>query len=114
MGVESGDGDASPQSSNQWGTSPRNFDISYVFLTSIKILRFQHFQRKWPKSEEKLNFGGKWFGWLTPSPNATFLATLLIRKTRKQLRGWYGHGRVLVIYMKSLNWHQHAVKIKMP
>ena len=39
---------------------------------------FQYFQTKWSKSEEKLNFEGRWV-WvaINPSPNQSFVATHL-------------------------------------
>ena len=69
-----GRGTRPPQSKNQRGRPPRNDDISAsFFLTQMKNFAFSTiFKIKWPKSEEKLNFGGSWV-WvpMNPSPPQT-------------------------------------------
>ena len=46
------------------GRPPRNYDISVSFFsTQVDI-----FKIKWPKSEEKLNFGGTWV-WVPMNPS---------------------------------------------
>ena len=72
MGVES-DGDGGtrpPQSKNQRGTSPRNDDTSAsVFLDTNENFAFATILKiKWPKSEENLNFGGRWV-WVPMNPS---------------------------------------------
>ena len=48
--------------------SPRNEDISDTFfLTRFKMLHFQHMQKRWPNSEEKIIFGVGGLGCLMPS-----------------------------------------------
>ena len=45
------------------GTSPRNYVISVFFFLGIHISIFPFsdiFKMKWPKSVDKLNFGGRW------------------------------------------------------
>ena len=39
------------------------------------ILIFSIFKIKWPKSEEKLNFGGRWVWLSEPSPTQNFVVT---------------------------------------
>ena len=60
-----------PQSKNQRRTSHRNSDISVsFFLTQMNIVHLPTFSKiKWPNSEEKLNFGGRWawVPWLVAS-----------------------------------------------
>ena len=63
------------------GTTPRNLDISDFFLKRRHtFFAFSNiFQIRWPKSEEKLNFGGRWI-WVPmnpTSPNQNFVATPL-------------------------------------
>ena len=85
MGVEiGGGGDGGtrpPQSKNQRGTSPRNYDISVsFFLDTYANFTFSNiFTIKRPKSEEKLNFGGRWVWVLMNSspPKQNFVATPL-------------------------------------
>ena len=70
IGVESGGGGDGrtrpPQSKNLRGRPPRNDDISASFFwTHLVIFAFSIiFKTKWPKSEEKLNFGVGGFGCL--------------------------------------------------
>ena len=81
MGVENGGGGTRPpQSKNQRGRPPRNYDISASFFLTHDNFAFSTiFKIKWPKSEEKLNFGGRWV-WvpMNPSPpKQKFVATSL-------------------------------------
>ena len=62
MGVESGGpGGRVPRSRKiSGGRSPRNDDIFAFFLETHENFAFSTiFKIKWPKSEEKLNFGGR-------------------------------------------------------
>ena len=64
MGVESGGtGGRVPRSRKiSGGRPPRNYDISVSFFLIGAIANFAFsniFEIKWPKSEEKLNFGGR-------------------------------------------------------
>ena len=65
-----GGGGTGPPGSNFWGSSPRNRDFWRFFPEyMLKILDFPiFFEIKWPKSEEKLEFGGKWVWrtWINP------------------------------------------------
>ena len=59
MGVESGGGDGRtrpPQSKNQRGTSPRNYDISAFFDTFFCI--FHHFPNKVAEIRGETKFWG--------------------------------------------------------
>ena len=51
------------------GRDPRKVDISvYFFLKTCYIFAFSNiFKTKWPKSEEKLNFGIGWV-WVPMNP----------------------------------------------
>ena len=51
-----------PQSKNQRGPPPRNDDIlaSFFLHTNENFAFSTIFKIKWPKSEEKLKFGGRW------------------------------------------------------
>ena len=70
MGVESGGrGTRPPQSKNQRGTSPEIMIFQYLFLETFANFEFSNiFEIKWPKSEEKLNFGGRWV-WMPMNPS---------------------------------------------
>ena len=72
MGVESGGwGDASPAVQKSAGdVPPRNDDILASFVLDIdEYFAFSSiFKIKWPKSEEKLNFGGRW-DWVPMNPS---------------------------------------------
>ena len=59
-----------PQSKNQWGTSPPEIMIfQHLFLDTCKQFAFSTiFKIKWPKSEERLNFGGRWV-WVPMNPS---------------------------------------------
>ena len=63
---------------------PRNLDISVTFFLKLFFAFFNIFKIKWPKSDEKLNFGGRWV-WVPmnptsdpPPPNQNFVETLLL------------------------------------
>ena len=43
--------------------------------TPINIVIFKIFQIKWPKSEEKINFGGRWVWLSESSPTQNFMVT---------------------------------------
>ena len=61
------------------GRPPRNDYFSTTFfLTRLKNFHFPTFSKKWPKSEETLNFRGMWV-WVPihPSPNPNFVAAPL-------------------------------------
>ena len=65
MGVATG-GDAggvSPPVRNSGGMSPQKSRfLKKILCIFLKIFRFSNvFQIKWPKSEEKSEFGGRWF-----------------------------------------------------
>ena len=47
------------------GPSPLRSKISKLFILFYFLLFLPIFEIKWPKSEEKLNFGGRWF-WSRP------------------------------------------------
>ena len=71
-----GGGDASPAvEKSARDVPPRNDDIlASFFLDSDENFAFSTiFKMKWPKSEEKLNFGGRWV-WvpMNPSPQTNF------------------------------------------
>ena len=74
MGVERGTGGRVPRSQKiSVGRPPRNDDISvYFFLGTYESIVFSNLLKKWSKSEEKLNFGGRW-AWvlMNPSPKKT-------------------------------------------
>ena len=63
MSVESegtGGGRPGPAVGKSAGTTPRNYDISVSFFLAHESFAFSNiFKIKWPKSEEKLNFGGR-------------------------------------------------------
>ena len=72
-----------PQSKNQRGRPPRNDDIlASFFLDTDEYFTFSTiFKIKWPKSEEKLNFEGRWV-WVSMNPSPpqqNFVATTLRR-----------------------------------
>ena len=46
---------------------PRNLDISVTFFLKLFFAFSNIFILKWPKSEEKLNFGGRWV-WVPMNP----------------------------------------------
>ena len=56
-----------PQSKNQRGTSPRNDDVLAFFLSDENFVFSTIFKIKWPKSEEKPNFRGRWV-WVPINP----------------------------------------------
>ena len=62
---------------NQRGRPPRTEDryLFQYFLYVLKVCIFNIFNPKWPRSEEKLTFGGRWV-WepMNPSPNQNFMA----------------------------------------
>ena len=63
MGAKGGGGEgyASPESRNQRGTSPQKQVSFSNFFDVFKSCALSNiFKIKWPKSEEKLNFGGRW------------------------------------------------------
>ena len=84
MDVESGRGTwgtRPPQSKNQRGTSPQKlwYVFGYLFLDTFANSAFSNiFEIKWPKPEEKLNFGGRW-AWvpMNLSPKQNLVATPL-------------------------------------
>ena len=73
MGVESGGGGRGTRPRSRKisrGRPPRNYDVSVFFLhTYANFALLNIFKMKWPKSEEKLNFWGRWV-WvpINPSP----------------------------------------------
>ena len=81
IGVESGGGgrgNASPAVEKSAGDVPsRNYDISvsFFFLDTYSNFAFSNiFNIKWPKSEEKTNFGGRWVSVpINPPPSQTKL-----------------------------------------
>ena len=69
-GVESGGGgERVPRSRKiSGGRPPKNYDISASFFLAHDFFSFSTiFKIKWPKSEEKLNFGGRWV-WVPMNP----------------------------------------------
>ena len=48
---------------------PRNLDISVTFFLKLFFAFSSIFKIKWPKSEEKLNFGGRWV-WVPMNPTS--------------------------------------------
>ena len=64
-------GDASPAVKNQRGTSPQKWWYFSIFFldTYENFAFFTIFKIKWPKFEEKQNFGGRWVSVpMNPSP----------------------------------------------
>ena len=59
MGADTGGGDASPQSESGRGTSPQKSRYLQICLKELtKVSRsFKTFKIKWPKFEEKSEFG---------------------------------------------------------
>ena len=66
---------------NRGGRPHINFYISVTFSLKRSFFVFSNiFKIKWPKSDEKLNFGGKWVCVpyeLSPPPKQNFVATPL-------------------------------------
>ena len=88
MGVESGGGggrrDASPAVEKSAGDVPQKSRyFSIFFIDTCENFAFPNiFKIKWPKSEEKLNFGGRW-DWVPMNPppsKQNFVATPLARR----------------------------------
>ena len=82
MAGERGDGgDASPAVEKSAGYVPPVITIfQYLFIDTCENFAFSNIYKiKWSKSEEKLNFGGKW-DWvpMNPSPKQNFVATPLL------------------------------------
>ena len=84
MGVESGGtGGRVPRSRKiSGGRPPRSYNRSeYFFLKCLQFFPFSNiFEIKWPKSEKKLNFWGRWV-WVpmnpSPTPNHNLVSTPL-------------------------------------
>ena len=70
MGVESGGGGRVPRSRKiSRGRPPRSYAISASFFLTNENFAFSTILKiKWPKSEEKLNFGGRQV-WMPMSPS---------------------------------------------
>ena len=94
MGVESGGGGGrrtrSPQSKNQRGRPPQKlWHFSIFFLDTYANFAFVAiFKTKWLKSEEKLNFGGRWV-WvpMNPSPQTKLRSNALLKLMFSK---WFG------------------------
>ena len=94
MGVESGGrGKRPPQSKNQRGTSPQKlWYFSIIFIDTYANFAFSNiFEINWAKSEDKLNFGGRWVWvpWIRPPPPPQTLAAAAGRQR-------WGHGHAVI------------------
>ena len=62
-------GSGPPHFKKRWCRPPRTLDISVTFFLKLFFAFSNIFKIKWPKSEEKLNFGGRWV-WVPMNPTS--------------------------------------------